>query len=339
MILRKRSARNKGLSSIIAAVLMTLLIMLSLNAFLAVVYHSDLYMGSREERNTREWEKAHEKLRIVSLSIDGGKLNATVVNEGAVPIDLVDVYVTDCTVGFPNTHNLYPLSTVVPPASYLRNVGQSLPANLDSLHTYEVRIYTNRGNFAEDTYLPRIPQTEVGPFCFSFDKQSFNYSTSNAGGGVAWEIVASSSYPKHNIIFTLKLTNHGTRAIEISYLSYIMVVQPQDSWVENEYYYHILNNTSTCSSPKAYTDYSQVVPANPNDLEVGVTQIVKFGATKPGVSTLQDFPIPAAAEGSYGNERKYVYTVWIGIFWRWQGSSDYYGIYLPFSGIHVRSTP
>ena len=93
-----------------------------------------------------------------------------------------------------------------------------------------------------------------------------------------------------------------------------MVVKPYDSWVEDEFYYHILDPRSNSTTPVAYVDYSQIVPANLENPEEGVTQIVKFGATKPGISTLQDFPVPDAT--SYPNERMYVYTVWIGIFWR-----------------------
>lgn len=325
------------------SVLMTLLVLTWLNAFLAVSFHKDFYTQSREDRNTAEWERDHEKLRIASLSIESNqKPNATVVNEGAVPIVLADLWVTDLT---NNTNRVYNLSQtrelIIPTGSYEINVGQNVNATptlaLNNLHSYDIRVYTKRGNFAKQTYVPTTPNTDVGPFYFSFDKQSFNYTTSNAGGGPAWEIVCSSSYPKNNIIFILKFTNHGDRAIEISYLSYMMVVAPLDDYLEDEYYYHILNNTSTSVAPVAYTDYSQVVPANPQNKVVGVTQTVKFGGLKPGSSTLQSFPIPPAAS-QYASERKFVYTVWIGIFWRWQGTSDYYGIYVPFTGIHVRSS-
>ena len=335
---------SKGLSSIMAAVLMTVLIMLSMNAFLAVVSHSDLYTMSSQERNMREWERKSEHLRIVSLSIDGGKLNATVINEGAEPIELADIWITEPAV---NTHKVYnftkPYNLPISPASYKTNIGQNLsgfkpqPPTLSSSSTYEVKINTLRGNSAEWTYIPQASQAKIGPFYFSFDKQSFNYTTYNpTGSGAAWEIVCSSTNHKHNTIFWLKFTNHGTRDIEISYLSYIMVVKPYSDYLEDEFYYHILDPRSTSQTPVAYVDYSQIVPANLENPEEGVTQIVKFGATKPGISTLQDFPVPDAT--SYPNERMYVYTVWIGIFWRWSGSSDYYGIYLPFTGIHVRSS-
>jgi hypothetical protein len=227
---------------------------------------------------------------------------------------------------------------MIQPASYKTNVGNETA--LDSSHTYSIKIYTTRGNFVEETYLPPNPQSEVGPFYFSFDKQSFNYtyyySSSDKGGGVAWEISERTSqyHYKNNLVFIVKFTNHGTKPIEISYLSYIMVVVPYDDYVESEYYFHILNNTSTSQSPVAYEDYSQIVPANPDNPDVGVSQIVKFGGTKPGISTLQRFP-PHEASSGYNNERRYLYTVWIGIFWRWSGSSDYYGIYVPFTGIHV----
>jgi hypothetical protein len=323
-----------------AAVLMTLLIFSSLNVYFAVITQSDLKNKDQEEKNTRDWERENEKVRIVSISIESNqKPNATVANEGAVPVVLADLWVRDLTI---NTSRVYNLSQmrdlIIQPGFYKINIGQNInstpPITLNSLHTYEIRIYTKRGNVAEQTYIPTNPETPVGPFYFSFDRESFNYTTSNAGSGTAWEIRCSSSYRKRNIIFLVKFTNHGDRSIEISHLSHMMVVKPYSDYVEDEYYFHILNNTSTSTAPVAYEDYSQVVPANPQNKEVGVSQIIMFGATKPSSSTLQEFPIPGVSSSSY-NDRKYLYLVWIGIFWRWEGSDEYYGINVPFTGIRV----
>jgi len=123
----------------------------------------------------------------------------------------------------------------------------------------------------------------------------------------------------------VKLTNKGVQSISINESTYVMIYQPYSESGEEENYFYIVDNRSTSGNVLPYGT-PQIVPPNMTDPSTGVTQILKFGAVTKGGTTLKTYPI---VREDVDSDRKYLFAGFVGLFYRWTGISQNYGIQLP----------
>jgi hypothetical protein len=290
------------------------------------------------EKSRLEWERLNEKIEVTAVSVDNNKLNATVMNVGALSSHLVNIWITKYNGNVTVWQKSYTINFHLNPGAIATNIGQNLEQIGDETFIYSASVVSERGNIATGVYLPIPPgQMKFGDLVFSFDYTSFNYTTTSDGSYYrdhsrpAYEMIGG----KAAILFWVKVVNHGSNGIEINKLSYLEIIRPHSDTTEDEFYFFIVDRNSISGNAIAYQDYSQVIPCNPQDPEAGGSPtIIKFGATAPGVNTLQSMPSPYSG---YTSERKYLFTSFIVIYWHWSGTTQYFGLVVPFAAIHVLS--
>lgn len=87
-----------------------------------------------------------EKFQISSVTVPNGKLNITLADTGALPIQFTKVWIQDTTPGvIDQVANYVPTHNFVSPGGMLTNMGQNMLA-INSAHSYNVKLVTSRGN-------------------------------------------------------------------------------------------------------------------------------------------------------------------------------------------------
>jgi hypothetical protein len=288
----------------------------------------DAQQQQANEISEEELKRITESIEITDVEIASNKLNCSVLNKGPLTVHLVDLYAIQYNLGTAMWEKTYSINYTLNPGMTARNIGTSLPLLVYSNNTYAVRVVTERGSSAIAVFVPPTSQNKkmVGPLIFSFDYLSFNYTTTSDGSYYythprpAWEMVGG----KTGILLWVKLTNKGVQPISINVSSYVMIYQPYSDTGEEENYFYIVDNRSTSQTVTPFT--TQVIPPNMTNPITGTSQILKFGAITKGGTTLKTFPRVMEDTDS---DRKYLFNGFVGLFYRWTGIPQNYGLQVP----------
>jgi len=92
-------------------------------------------------------DRGNEEIKISTVSIDGGKFNATIVNTGSLPVHLTRLWATNEDTSSPMAEKGN-LDVIINPGYQKYNIGQSLGITADPTTSYTIKAVTERGNVA-----------------------------------------------------------------------------------------------------------------------------------------------------------------------------------------------
>lgn len=330
------------MSSVIGAIFT---VMIFLAGFALVEYQARQYDAHTQvitERTQSDIDRKNELIDITNASIAGDSLIFSVTNKGSVTARIVDLWITEYN-DETATNHIGPIESnvYINPGS-TSNQFSIAPPDFDPQKNYVIKIVTERGNIVSKLVEPAIaPGTggdfDAGPFVLIFSDGSFQYTSDN--NEVTPETAFQIDNDRRRMIFHISVKNQAAQSIEISSLSFYMVVVREllgsglPGSTEDERYFHIVGGASTSASSGlvAYSDYSQTI-------ESGETAILKFGATGAGLGGNNFLSYPLRNSGSAGHET-YDNLLWsfLVIFWRYEGSSNRFGQTVSYTAI--RATP
>jgi hypothetical protein len=142
----QRSREKKGLSTIIASVFMIAVIVIGLSTITSGLSFQNQLGQVVTERTSAESAQGKERIELGDVRISAGKLNATLVNTGVLPVKLVRLWVTNTT--DPNGwHRQYDnLDMIINPGESLKDFGQELSLTAMPSSSYELKVVTERGS-------------------------------------------------------------------------------------------------------------------------------------------------------------------------------------------------
>lgn len=145
--------RRRGLSTVIGAVFMIIVMIGALNVTLWMLQQQDRVATAVMEKTSGNLDRLNERIEISDIRIDGSKLNMTVTNSGGQPAKLKSLYVIDET-AVPKQQFRYDLDIPVDGRNSAKNVGQDVSFTASSTSLYSVRVITEAGNAASSVVTP-----------------------------------------------------------------------------------------------------------------------------------------------------------------------------------------
>ncbi|MDE1829303.1 MAG: hypothetical protein KGI25_03165 [Thaumarchaeota archaeon] len=91
-----------------------------------------------------------EKFQISSVTVPDGKLNITVANTGSLPIQFTKLWIQN-TSATDWVNSYVPTNNFVSTGGVLTDIGQNIPASINPLYSYNVKMVTSRGNTQQFT--------------------------------------------------------------------------------------------------------------------------------------------------------------------------------------------
>jgi archaellum component FlaF (FlaF/FlaG flagellin family) len=151
---RGRKSRRRGLSSVVGAVFLIIVMVVALNAMVLTMREQErVSMAVTGDADTTAG-RLNERIEISNIRVEStGKMNMTVSNAGGQAAVLKALYVVDETAS-PKQQYRYDLNSVVDGSKPLKNVGQDLPFTASPTSSYSVRVITASGNTASATFTP-----------------------------------------------------------------------------------------------------------------------------------------------------------------------------------------
>jgi hypothetical protein len=135
---------HRGISTVIAAVFMVAVIIIGLNVITWGLNLQHNFAQVITDRNIAETEKSSEKIELREVEIENSKFNMTVVNTGALPVKLVNMWVTNMS-AINGWHKNYTLTDVINPGNSLTNLGQNIALTAKNSDSYKITLVTERG--------------------------------------------------------------------------------------------------------------------------------------------------------------------------------------------------
>jgi len=342
---------RRGVGTVIGTMLMIIIVMAGFSALYSQARQMYNYQQMVQARADQDFERMSEVIEITDVKVVSNKISFTVLNKGSLSTHLVSLYITVFADGAPQSQTLFALDYRIRPGMGVYGVGSSLSMTFDQYGIYGILVVTEKGNIASFVYgLDVKAPTKAPPLTFTFDIRSFNY-TSTDGNPTnplpAWTLTGGTNRLR-NILLWIKCTNNGAKDVKLCKYSYLLVEQPfpgpsgQHSY-EYEHYFFIVDPTSTSSTPKLYSDYSQVVYANQTDYETGTSAILKFGASTIAGSTLKQWPAygsgyggvnwDANVYGSVNPDFAHKYYTYIVVYFQYAGDAQMYSQYVPYVAV------
>ncbi len=142
-----------GLSSIMGAIFLVLVMIAGFNMITWGIQQQDGYSLSLLDRSTEDWNRISEEAEITSAIIDQGKFNISIQNKGSLAAHIVRLWVTNETAN-PQWHQKYDIDYYVNPGETIYNVGQTLPLYAVNSSGYTLTVITERGNSETFRILP-----------------------------------------------------------------------------------------------------------------------------------------------------------------------------------------
>ncbi len=143
--------KNRGISTIIAAIFMVVLVILGLNAMRWGMQLQNNMGQTVAERANFAKDRSQENLELRNVGIVNNKFNITLYDTGSLPVHLVRLWVTNNTAGTGNWQQQYDLNIYkiyINPREAVTNIGQSLALTAKTLTTYTLSFITERGTIA-----------------------------------------------------------------------------------------------------------------------------------------------------------------------------------------------
>ena len=142
--------RNKsGLSTLVGAVFVILVLAVGLGAFIHALNQQDLYAQVATQRTQADWDRLNEELDATKVAIAAGKFNVTLMNEGKLPIKVDSLWITNQTAN-PKWHQKFDFipAKEIGPSKTITNIGQDLSLSALDSKSYVLKFVTERGNAA-----------------------------------------------------------------------------------------------------------------------------------------------------------------------------------------------
>ena len=146
MIMNKKN-QKKGISTIIAAVFMVAVIVIGLNVVTWGLNLQQNFAQVMIDRSIAETEKSGEKIDLGQVEIEDSKFNMTVINNGKLPVKLVNLWVTNMS-DVNGWHKNYTLTDIINSGSSLIKLGQNLGLTAKESDSYKITLVTERGTTA-----------------------------------------------------------------------------------------------------------------------------------------------------------------------------------------------
>lgn len=151
----KLTRRKKGLSSVVGAVFLVLVMLAGFNLIVWSIQQQDGYSLSLIDRSMEDWRRMSERVEISSVQIDQNRFNLTVLNKGSLTAHIVRLWVTNDS-ATPRWHDRRDTDIYINPSEVVTNIGQQLDISADSSNRYSLKLVTERGNTAEFKIIPDI---------------------------------------------------------------------------------------------------------------------------------------------------------------------------------------
>lgn len=298
---RKARSRRRGISGIIAAVMLfAMLFSVGTSYFLSVNNNDFLYSQAASNRNTAvQSGLAEDAVLSATLNSVTSVITFAVSNSGSVALNIIAFFVTPSSgsVVFCQIGSASPpcptLPVVVNPGSTTSEVSTGVP--YASPTNYTIRAVTQRGNTFVTTYPPTatalaaqaLSSGAIGDLYLSF--QSYTYFTVYKGGtcpsggvdsgycllkaGKAFAISSTLTGPGFDVAFSVSITNYNAQHSNIVLDSYtLMSLVPESGKGSLGYVdWYIVSNSSNV----ILSSYTKVV------LKYDVATTVVFASSVP----------------------------------------------------------
>ena len=141
--------RRRGLSSVVGAVFMILVMIGALNVILLAMRQQDTVTQTLIDKSSSSLSRLNEQISITDIKVtNGNKLNMTVANSGGSAAKLASIYIVNETAS-PKTQYRYDLGNdPVDGRASKTNVGTSLALNVKTDTKYSIKVVTAAGNTA-----------------------------------------------------------------------------------------------------------------------------------------------------------------------------------------------
>jgi len=151
---RTGSNRRRGLSSVVGAVFMVLVMLGALNVVLMTLRQQDSVTQTLIEKSNSDLDRMNEEIAISDIRLtDDNKLNMTVTNSGGAAAQLASIYVVNET-SAPKEQYRYDLDNVIDGRESVSEIGSDLDLTVDTGNKYSVKVVTEAGNSAVTTVTP-----------------------------------------------------------------------------------------------------------------------------------------------------------------------------------------
>jgi hypothetical protein len=148
-----KAKTRRGLSSIVGISFMIILVASSLSTVVWVMQTQGRVSNEITLKTNEYLNRMSEKIEISNVAIKNSKFNITLANEGATATTVKAIYIVNETAS-PKQQYRYDVNYLVDGRSVVKNVGQSLSFTAKSATTYSIKVITDSGNSAVQTYLP-----------------------------------------------------------------------------------------------------------------------------------------------------------------------------------------
>jgi len=323
---------RRAVSGAISGMFVVLIFVAAVSALLAYNTSLDRYNQAVSERNLMEWERLNEKIVISAAERveEDGTLNATIQNIGAVTAHLVSLWLSAYDGNRePQWQQQYSIDIWMSPGEVKHYLGQNIynyilirpgqagnPTTFVKLPNatwvYGIKIVTERGNAA--TYILQPPPREGAPIQFngqpvpliiSFNQESFQYTTK--GLYPVWKAawVKPRGTTGDHQIYRVNVTNVSGKDIVL--LSSSHMRQEADDGSDAEVVWWIVDPSTNPNGkdPKEFTTQT---------IKNAKWAYIYFAASSERGGSWQGDPT-----------RTHYYTVFIHIFFHFEGENVYYG--------------
>jgi len=145
----KLRRKNTGITTIIAATFMVVIIMVGLGAMAWSLGLQNNFSQTITEKNLSDIERVNESIEIRDVRIDNSRFNMTVVNTGALPTKIVRMWVTNVTDtnGWQQQYD-FSKFIVINPGESATGIGTDLSVVATNSSSYRFNLVTERGSSA-----------------------------------------------------------------------------------------------------------------------------------------------------------------------------------------------
>jgi archaellum component FlaF (FlaF/FlaG flagellin family) len=206
--------QRRGLSSVVGAVFMVLVMIGALNVILLAMQQQDKVTQAVVEKSNSSLGKLNEEVKISEVKVtSANRLNMTVTNNGGSTAKLASIYIVNETAS-PKTQYRFELGSIpVDGRVSIPNIGSDLAFVVKNNMKYSIKIVTTAGNTATTGITPisqvALPMSLfiIPPTVSPGNNVSLLFTVTNniTDSNLAWEVTPWLDVPECNPACTLTL--------------------------------------------------------------------------------------------------------------------------------------
>jgi hypothetical protein len=345
------SHKRRAVGTVVALLYTVLILISGVSIYYTISLKNQDYRFTLNAMEQINFNQGLEDLMIIGNPFNkNNHLNMTILNSGNIDTQITFLAVFDPETEEPVLQYTSMENMLLRPHQNrtITGLNQSFPGGYKGKQSYKIQLVTSRGTIIEHLFPrpvpppPEIMTVFLGPFHFSFDPESFNYTSSvQTSPYGAWEMRDDAE----DITFNIKITNYGDESIEINGLSYLEFIihevedacSPSESGCfESEVYFYIVDPSSTAETLVAY-DPDDPIIVDPED-----TTILKFASSQAFGSNFHqpDIGTTGILQGydGHNNSPGTENLLWsfIALFWKYPGTERVYGKTIPFTAVYLK---